>query len=460
MDRGGFMAAREDKFLFGTTAAPNLKPFQNIAVQALFHVLCEKWLCGMFQISFLPRSDWAKKGKAILETGSSGKETLFIPEDADAHQIACILNITGPPERAERALTGYLFDKGMTMLAKTMPYDSMREYIKNAILHWKQGQTTLREALRIDSRIAELEAVKATGDIFQIADKEREIADKIQLAVCSLPFVLDCHNPSDIIANQGLNCRGASLLGGALLREVGIPYLVGDVPFHSILILAPSDDTIEWRDFLAPRFNERITDAMIEGTSKTGRPLKVADLVAYAKDPTPDGIMFDIVGDEYRKKLSWVKEGHRQFLTLFPPGKGLQMQILNGVAFALAQLARIEGDAVKKKHYFDQAIGAYQLASAYSPKYEYAYNGTGDTFSNMGEYHEAISSYEKARNVNPRNAACFYGLGEAQLAIGLKDEALHSYRRFLELADADKHSYWKSEAEKIVSRLAVSKALP
>lgn len=48
------------------------------------------------------------------------------------------------------------------------------------------------------------------------------------------------------------------------MKEVGLNYLVGTVPEHSILFLVTSDGNVEWRDMQNSDLNEDLTDGMIK----------------------------------------------------------------------------------------------------------------------------------------------------------------------------------------------------
>ena len=435
--------------------------FTNPFVRSLFFVLSKKWVGEGFSLEFLPRTEWVKKQNSFREIDEKGNEKLFIPEDVESEELIHILETSGKPkderttrrsiESPKNELASFLFQKGIQRLVQKMPIDSLPRYVKNSLIHWKEGQTTLCEAFNIAQLKKELNDVKKTGDVRKITDKEIEIADKIQMIVREYPFLTDSQHPAEMVENKSINCRGASILGGALLSEVGISYLVGDVPKHSILVLVLTNDTIEWRDMVAPAFNEFLGNDVIRGYSKTGASLSINDVLAYAKEPTPDGFMLDIAGDGYRTKLPWVKNGQRQFLTVFPPKLGSQMQILNGVAFFLAELGHKECDTGKRNDYFNQAVEACKLSTAYFPKYEYAYNTMGEALCELSRYEEAIDSFQQSATINQWNTTCHYGLGKANFALGRKNEALLSYRRFVELADPDTEGYWIGKARETIN---------
>ena len=185
---------------------------------------------------------------------------------------------------------------------------------------------------------------------------------KIQKAVSGFPYKPDANNPAEMVANQYINCVGASTLGGALMKEAGLCYLVGFVPEHSILFLITEDGHVEWRDMLNVAFNENLTDGMIVGKTQDGLPLTVADITAFSHNPKPEGLMFDIESSKYQEKLRWVKEGQRQFVAIFEPEYGQQAQVLCNTGNALVTLGRHK-----------EAIEAYQKFISLANKREDAY---------------------------------------------------------------------------------------
>lgn len=355
-------------------------------------------------------------------------------------------------ETPKRELESSIFRRGMELLQKNMPFDTLPEHIKNSVLHWQNGEIALREALQIDRLKSELEDVRRWGDVEIASAKEREIADKIQHAVSGFSFLLNANNPSEMVASQNINCVGASMLGGALMQEAGLTYLVGDVPKHSILFLVTSDGNVEWRDMLNASYNEDLTDGMIVGNKKDGSPLTVADVAAFSKKPKSTGLMFDIESEKYRDKLKWVEKGQRQYVTVFEPEYGQKIQVLNSAGSTLRYLGDGENDLKKKTSYYNQAVQAFQGATAAGPQSIYPYNNLGNAFALLGREKEAVKAYREAVAVNPEFADSYYGLG-CVLSLEHKKEAIEAYQKFIELADKAKDEYWIKEVEKTVAEL-------
>jgi len=435
-------------------------PFGSASVQSLFHLLCRKWLGDSFDVCFLPRFLWEKKKPDVLEN-RTGKLIMYIPEDATVAEIEELTALVGAEEAKVRflskqeipvaryALVNFLFRRGMKYLAENLPFASLPVYIKNSMLHWKQGQNTLYEALRLDVRKAELETVRKTGDIFLIADKEREIADKIQTALCYFPGDPSHQCPSDLILYQNGNCRGRSMIGGSLLLRLGITSILGDVPKHSTLVGLFEDNVLEWRDMTNPQFNEVIS---LENISRA----EISDVLAFAKHPKPEGFMFDFVGKKFSRAF-YSGKNCRPFLTLFPLVEGLQMQLLHGVAYELVGTAYGSNDATLKESLFLQALEACKLSAYFEPQYEYAFNKMGEVLLALDRYEEAAVAFEKSRVVNPRNAFCYYGLGKAYLGLDLPKEALPAYQQYLLMEEENDDTRYFIEKAKMHSEEILKK---
>ncbi len=313
-------------------------------------------------------------------------------------------------ETPKRELESAIFRRGLQKLVgetkKRKRECVISSLFKETKIDLSVEEKKLADALNISRLKTELETIRRTGDFIAIGKKEREITDKIQSAVSLFPRKSLGNNPSEIVVNQYINCLGASLLGGAFLSEVGIKYLVGSVFEHSILVVITSDGKIGWRDMITRDFNEEITDEMIDKKTKDGRPLTVADIIAYANNPKSEGLMLNIKDDA---KLSWFKNGQSKSLTLFPPEIGQQIQLLENTGFVLYELGR-----------YKEAIEAYQRAIALDPKCAYFYHALGNAFYELGRYKEAIEAY----------------------------------RKFIALADKEEDDYFIKRAERIILELS------
>lgn len=371
-------------------------------------------------------------------------------------------------ETPKRELNMAIFRRGLEKLVREMKVKAenwkpaVREFFKNLGLDLKSEEKKLVDALDIHERRAQLEAVRQTGDLIAISQKEREIADIIQMAVYGFPYKYYVSTPSEIVAYRLFNCVGASILGGALMKEAGLNYLVGTLPRHSILLLVTSDGNVEWRDMISPSSNELLTDEMIEGRNKDGKPLTVKDIVAFAQNPTPEGLMFDIKRE--KKKLAWLEEGQRQYLAVFGPEYGQLIQLLYNTCFALynTQYYSMAVEALQQVialnpkfpaayndlgniFYFlesyDEAIEAYRQAIVIDSKFAPYYRNLGDAFRKSGRYEEATEAYQQAIEIDPNSPGNHYYLGLTLHTLGRHNEAIKALNRFLELASTDEEKY-------------------
>jgi len=191
-----------------------------------------------------------------------------------------------------------------------------------------------------------------------------------------------------------------------------------------------SDNKIEWRDMFSPHKNSILNDGEIEGQNSDGSPITVNDILEFSKNPKLKSLTFDIKGDEYRKKFSWVKEGRRQFVTVFKPEDGQQIQVLNTVGAALYFL-----DLNK------EATEAFQKAINIDPNYTYAYNGLGVTLCKLGRYEEAVEVYKKAISIDPKYVSAYYNLGVALTNLRRYEESIELYQKAIKIDPKDANIY-------------------
>jgi tetratricopeptide (TPR) repeat protein len=353
----------------------------------------------------------------------------------------------------------------------------LNKFLKKIGLDLLFEQKRIVDLLQIPKLKEELAAVRESGDLVQISAKEREIADRIQEVISNFPRKDPGNNPSEMVVDQYINCVGASILGGALMKEVGLNYLVGDVPRHSILFLVTSDGRVEWRDMLyPPSSKEYLTNKIIKGQREDGKPLTVKDIVAFSKKPKPTGLRFDINSPMYREKLKWVKENQRQYVTVFGPEYGQYVQLLNNTGIALLSLGRHEealeayrqaikldpkyispynnlGNVLRFLGRDEEAIKAYQKAISIDPKYVTPYNGLGNALRSLGRHEEALEAYRQAIKLDPCYALPYNGLGNVLHFLGRYKEAIRAYKKFIKLANSKEDYYLIERAKKVISEM-------
>ncbi|MCX6738648.1 MAG: hypothetical protein NT098_01180 [Candidatus Parcubacteria bacterium] len=165
-------------------------------------------------------------------------------------------------EKPKTELVGSVFQKGMELLRTGMPLpmSSSSKDIDRLISFWEKSEASLGETLGVYRMKTELEKIKETGDKISISKKEKEITDKIQRAVSSYAYEKDASYPSSAVETKKIDCAVGSMLAGSFLSQVGIKYLVGDIPEHSILVVSFADGTVEWRGMIVSVRNAKITD--------------------------------------------------------------------------------------------------------------------------------------------------------------------------------------------------------
>jgi len=317
-------------------------------------------------------------------------------------------------ETPEREMKTTIFRRGVEKLVTEMTEMKevgwrklVNDLLKKIGLDPILEQRRLYDTLHIDNLKQELETVKETGDATQISAKELEIAKKIQKAVSSFPYkaTVGSYRPSEMVKTQFISCVGSSILGGALLDEVGIKYLHADLPEHSATVLITSDGKVYWQDFTPGAGDSRDNYTEIN-----------SDMVDEEMDlsDVPEG------GTTLHFK-KWNPYPHikgKLRVNLFRPEIGLQCHILNNTGHVLSALGRTE-----------EAIKAYQQAISVNPKFAISYYGLGIVLSALGKNKEAIEAYQQAISVDPKYANPYNGLGNALSALGKNKEAIEAYKQ-------------------------------
>ena len=396
--------------------------------------------------------------------------------------------ITKAVETPEREMKTAIFRRGAEKLVTEMNEvgwkKAINDFLKKVGFDLLLEQRKLYDTLGIEKLKQELEEVRQTGDIAKISAKELQIAKKIQQAVSSFPYKSDDketkevvgNNPSQMVETQFINCVGSSILGGGLLDKVGIKYLLADLPEHSATVLITSDGKLRWQD-LTPGGRlwnyKEIQNKDITGKNKNGQPLTVADIVAFANNPSDEGIRFEINRWWYNLNMEKINIPSR-YIGLFNPEIGLQAHILCNTGITLSKLDRnkeaIEaykqaisfdpkyaypynglGNALSNLGRKEKAIVAYKQAISIDPKDAYPYYGLGNALSNLGRKEEAIVAYKQAISIDPKDAYPYYGLGNALSALGRKEEAIKAYQQFAKLSNGDE--YWINRAKELTEKL-------
>lgn len=235
----------------------------------------------------------------------------------------------------KRELDMTIFRRGMDILTNEMrPRKNNRrglnKSVNDTIISNKRRRSnlkTLSESLNISKLKNDLEQVRQDGNLANIVAMERQITEKIQKTISSLCYSEGIYSPSEIVRKGKLNCVGASILGGGLMQAVGLNYLVGGVPEHSILLLVTSDGQLEWRD-MSTNCTIQLTDYMIDSKAKNSKSLTVTDIVELSQKSSFESLTIDIKGYNYLHNVPWLEKGQRQYLELSRPEYGQASQVL------------------------------------------------------------------------------------------------------------------------------------
>ena len=287
-------------------------------------------------------------------------------------------------------------------------------------------QKSLMETLEIPRLKQELSDLRATSNISAISDKEREIAGKIQIAVSKMPYEdsLNGSFPSNIAERQYRDCVGASLLGGVLLHEAGINYLLLCEPDHSSTLLITSDNNVYMQDFQSrrPEANKKLRNSDIEGSAQDGGPLTTEDIVAYSHSPSNTGLVFAI-------------DSHHGFYARSPE-QGHRVEVINNMGIALA----MEGD-------YQAAVESFKHSLVLDKNDPNTYANLSQAYIDLGENEESVESAKKALNLDPRNGITYGVLGVGLENLGRREEASEAFKKAIELdpENEDAKKYFELE---------------
>ena len=264
--------------------------------------------------------------------------------------------------------------------------------------------------------------VRTCGSVEAITQKEHEIIQDINMAL-----TMYRHNggssPSEIAIQQHFNCLGGSLLAGALLDQVGINYLVMDVPEHSLLLVVRSDGAIEWRDMINSTKGDVIDDFMFQTTGKEKAPVTVKDFIAFSEHPRGEGLMLTTKSRVWKDKFWFIEKNKGGIVTVFGPEYGQKIQVLYNLGLLLGELGCEK-----------EAVEAYKEAISLNPKLASLYRNLGISLSILGNNEEAIEMYRKAIALDSEDFTPYHGLGDSLLELGRNEEAVEAYRKAIALA--------------------------
>lgn len=233
---------------------------------------------------------------------------------------------------------------------------------------------------------AELDSLRAQGDLVALGRREQEITTMFQESISAYTYKGTTNHPTDILAKKEMNCVGASLIGGMLLEEVGIHCVLAGGGSHSFLIVVTSDNRVLWQDMQdgkeKPELNnqELITEK-ISATSENNAIVSLLDVVAFARNPTEGGMTFGVSIEHWKKESP---------ITIEPFLSGIERQELINTGFQLANSG---------KH--RESLEILEIAMQKSPDVADVYLGLAKALRGLGRYEEAITKCKKALELDP-----------------------------------------------------------
>lgn len=246
-------------------------------------------------------------------------------------------------------------------------------FTENSDIAFSSEKQTVKDVLNFPSLVAGLDEARATGDIVTISAKEKEIAEKIQQVISSLPYSTKNNGlPTMSVKRQDINCLIATRLGGDLLKEAGIRYVVASQPAHSLTFLVTSDGKVYWHDFLNPHANSE----------------------QLSQDATSRQQVIDLSEGELNKivRLCTGERNKGEYIHFYPPGVGETLQTLINTGGYLAN---------QKKYH--AAITARERALAIDPDLPEQQGALGLLYMLVGRYQEAFAAFKKGNTLAPQS---------------------------------------------------------
>lgn len=313
--------------------------------------------------------------------------------------------LTEPLTRPEQGLYDAMFVRGVERIVNEMGKHGWRDQVvtefKKIGIDLEGQEKNLREALEIPRLKTELELVRQTGDVAKISQKEQWIAYVIQNAVSKIPYEVNTSSPAYIVETQMINCVAASMIGGKFLDEIGIRYLVGTLPNHSVTMLMTTDGKLYWHDFLVPQNNSELNDrnAQILIMHRRGREVKQPVNMAQVEKAVVSD--YDVVVRQLDN-----------ICTFTSPEKGTQLQLLINASVVLMQMGQ-----------FTDAAEALQRALRLSENVWVTNNNLGVALKHTHDYRGAISAYKRAIAIDPTMSDAYKKLADLYVLLGNYEEA-------------------------------------
>lgn len=320
-----------------------------------------------------------QQGTPIPQETLSPADRFFL-RWGEIHGTASLKDLPTDPEE-KHALSMRMFELGKKRLVEHMRVQTIHEKLRELGYTKSQPTSKLIEAIELETRRDSLEALRqkephCTDGIAHL------VAENIQRVVSLYPRDPRTNYPTVMIQRETMNCVGASLLGGALLERLSIPYLHASVRGHVLILLVTPEKKLLWHDMLSPHRNQEIQEGDIRGATVQ----HITDLIDH---PTQRGIHVEFTAEKYRSKVRTWREGAPMKMSVFPFNAGQHSSLLvNTGNMMMGQRT-------------EEALEAYKIATYGDPLYSPLYCGLGNALAALGKHEEALEAYEKALAIEP-----------------------------------------------------------
>jgi tetratricopeptide (TPR) repeat protein len=135
---------------------------------------------------------------------------------------------------------------------------------------------------------------------------------------------------------------------------------------------------------------------------------------------------FDIAIEQYDKAIkAYPKDANNWYF------RGLALSD-KAITMQASVMFNISSDEQDKIGYFEEAIKAYDNATAISPKFAAAWKNKGNVLYALGKYNESIQAYNRAIEIVPDYPLAWYDKGLALNKTGKYDEAVQAHNKAIE----------------------------
>lgn len=239
--------------------------------------------------------------------------------------------------------------------------------------------------LPLDKYADELSALRQNKNAEKTAQREREIIATIQESISTYGYSQTTNHPADILSGKQMNCVGATMLGGSILKKIGIDCACAETGSHVLLMVRTSDGKVFWQDMQdgleEPELkNTELTPELVDGTDSTGSPVTPETISQFIKNPKSETFSFFV-----DKKLA-----RHSSITLREFFSGIELNELINTGFALPEESKTE-----------EALAILEIARQRDPQNADIYIGFGKAYRKIGKKDEAIKAFAKALELDP-----------------------------------------------------------